>query len=331
MIAPSRCPTAIRLIAATHDHLKQHSKKNTVVTDADCKAYVKPESKKQEKTSARQNKGKAKQYGIIPRMDEITAHKLIALTSEFYRHNARSFSETRQHAWGGWEKVADTCNLILQEPQLSVLDMACGNLRFARFLENKLICSNSQNRSVDIYAIDNCQELASKNGMDHNPSFTNRKDNVQIHFQKLDILEELSRKKLSENVSAPECNMTVCFGFMHHVPIAAWRTQLLNSLIDHTAQGGHIAVSFWQFLKNEKLRKKAEKATAQGCAAYNITFTDTNDRLLSWQDSTSTFRYCHNFDDAEIDQLLQDVSPQAELISRFIADNLNTYIVLNRR
>lgn len=57
-----------------------------------------------------------------------------------------------------------------------------------------------------------------------------------------------------------------------------------------------------------------------------------NDYLLGWQDTQGLYRYCHHFDEPEIERLLAAVADSAELVSRFEADgktgNLNEYVVL---
>ena len=57
-----------------------------------------------------------------------------------------------------------------------------------------------------------------------------------------------------------------------------------------------------------------------------------NDYLLGWQDTQGLYRYCHHFDEPEIERLLAMVADSADLVSRFEADgktgNLNEYVVL---
>lgn len=52
------------------------------------------------------------------------------ITRTFYEEHAPSFSATRQDGWEGWKRLVSH----LSEPCLSVADIACGNLRFERFL-----------------------------------------------------------------------------------------------------------------------------------------------------------------------------------------------------
>ena len=60
----------------------------------------------------------------------------------------------------------------------------------------------------------------------------------------------------------PQADISVSFGFMHHVPLPEWRVQLLNSLIEATKPGGFVCVSFWEFLADEGLAAKLIKHTS---------------------------------------------------------------------
>ena len=98
-------------------------------------------------------------------------------------------------------------------------------------------------------------------------------------------------------------------------------------------------MSFWRFLDDERLARKAHEATARArielARAFDWTRLDAGDRLLGWQDRTDVFRYAHSFSDAEIDALIASLGDRAELIARFRSDGrsdaLNEYIVLRAR
>ena len=64
----------------------------------------------------------------------------------------------------------------------------------------------------------------------------------------------------------PQADISVSFGFMHHVPLPEWRVQLLNSLIEATKSGGFVCVSFWEFLADEGLAAKAYKTHERALA-----------------------------------------------------------------
>ena len=88
--------------------------------------------------------------------DIATLRQLNALTSQFYERKAASFSATRQAPWRGWSRaldiIAQTDGTFGRHP-LAVLDLACGNLRFERFLAERSA------GPLSVIALDNCGPL----------------------------------------------------------------------------------------------------------------------------------------------------------------------------
>ena len=261
-------------------------------------------------------------------MDTATARALIELDTAFYRAHAESFSATRQAPWQGWRQVAGLLrDRARTAGALSVLDLACGNLRFERFLSAELAgCT------LAFHAVDNCPELVDAPASERA---------VRLHT--VDILGEL----LAGNdplAGIPRGDVAVCFGFMHHVPGFELRRAVLDALLAHTEPGGVVAISFWQFMHDERLARKARATTeahapelpggpsptVPGGAAL-----EAGDYLLPWQDSEHALRYCHHFDDAEIDRLVATLpAGAAREVARFSADgrsgDLNRYLILER-
>lgn len=275
------------------------------------------------------------------------ARTLAALTQEFYDTHAASFSATRQAPWQGWQRVADIARKELLAEQdagtphpdaptparqaLRVCDLACGNLRFERYLADAL-----PGTELTFHAIDSCIDLAGKT-----PDMGN------VSFLELDILGALADAADADSLPAelagiPPCDLTVCFGFMHHVPGAELRARLLKALLDLTRPGGLVAVSFWQFMHDERLARRAHEAeaaaseaVAAGKLALDLTDLEPNDHLLGWQGTHGAFRFCHHFDEAEIDALLGPLPEGAvQELARFSADgkagDLNRYVILRR-
>ncbi|MCL1798168.1 MAG: hypothetical protein FWG23_00270 [Eggerthellaceae bacterium] len=160
---------------------------------------------------------------------------------------------------------------------------------------------------------------------------------VSVSYQSLDVLGTLLQGlRIGDKVEAPACDLSVSFGFMHHVPLPVWREEVLASLVAQTRPGGFVAVSLWQFLNDAALREKArhshERALAEGGLRELDGRLDGNDRLLGWKGIPGTYRYCHSFSEPEIDRLVESVAGRASLASRFTSDgrtkHLNTYLVL---
>ena len=256
-------------------------------------------------------------------MDKGLALRLCALTGEFYRANAESFSQTRQSPWQGWVRLLEVMGLASGQEPLRVLDLACGNLRFERYLADTL-----PGRMLSGYAVDNCDPLVEAGERGEFGPLS------RIAFQNLDVIERLSGGSLREALEVPDtsCDLAVSFGFMHHVPLERWRVGLLRALIAKVRPGGFVAVSFWRFLNSDKLTRKAQETTGRARAELGLPELPQNDYLLGWQDTQGLYRYCHHFDEPEIERLLAMVADSADLVSRFEADgktgNLNEYVVL---
>lgn len=262
--------------------------------------------------------------GATKGAEEVLALRLCALTGEFYRANAESFSQTRQSPWQGWVRLLEVMDARAAERELlRVLDVACGNLRFERYLADTL-----PSRMLSGYAVDNCDPLVEAGERSEFGPLS------RIAFQNLDVIERLSGGRLRESLEAPDASrdLAVSFGFMHHVPLECWRAELLRTLIAKVRPGGFVAVSFWRFLNSDKLAGKAKETTSRARAELGIPELPPNDYLLGWQDTQGLYRYCHHFDEPEIERLLAMMADSADLVSRFEADgrtgNLNEYVVL---
>lgn len=256
--------------------------------------------------------------------EEVLALRLCALTGEFYRANAESFSQTRQSPWQGWVRLLEVMDARAAERELlRVLDVACGNLRFERYLADAL-----PGRMLSGWAVDNCEPLVEAGERSEFGPLS------RIAFQNLDVIARLSGGRLWESLEAPDASrdLAVSFGFMHHVPLECWRVELLRALVAKVRSGGFVAVSFWRFLNSDKLAGKAKETTSRARAELGIPELPPNDYLLGWQDTQGLYRYCHHFDEPEIERLLAMMADSADLVSRFEADgktgNLNEYVVL---
>ena len=280
-------------------------------------------------------------------MNPAIARGLIALNNRFYADHAASFSATRSAPWAGWSRLADELKRrgwdAPENTGRSVLDLACGNLRFERFLTQALPAVY-----LDFTAVDSCPELAAVSGAPGAPNMS------FVTCHQLDILRFLldgSAETPNEREGSPATplprprlaerpyDLAVCFGFMHHVPGADLRYRLLDLLVDSVAPGGFIAISFWQFMDDSRLAAKA--AHADACtteyppfSGFSPSSLDKNDHFLGWQEDRRPLRYCHHFDEGEIDALVAHATSRVRELVRWSADGssgtLNRYLLLQR-
>ena len=163
-------------------------------------------------------------------MDTKFAQMLCQLNNDFYRDQAVSFSDTRHAKWPGWECcLKAVSSVFLDQSNSVVLDVACGNLRFEKFLASQLL-----ERQIQVWALDSCDELlpqtcagtlvekVNADGAD-TPDATDV--HLQINYLHCDVMEAIGSSKVF-TYGIPQADISVSFGFMHHVPLPEWRVQL---------------------------------------------------------------------------------------------------------
>jgi len=262
------------------------------------------------------------------------ARRMNRLNEDFYRDNARSFDQTRQGAWPGWEHcLGPAMNVLSQDGGARILDVASGNLRLARYLAERL-----PGTKVSYHGIDSCPMLARG---------VRLPEGWDVTLQDLDVVGTLLDKKLEEDLGAPggdlrvrleggAADLVACFGFFHHVPTTEARRRLLQELLSYTRTGGLCCVSLWRPMSDRRIARRARESTRAGLRSLGLSEKelDKGDYLLGWQGRPDTWRYCHHFDEGEIDGLVRAAQGTAELTARFCADgkagDLNSYLVLTR-
>lgn len=245
------------------------------------------------------------------------------------------------------------CSEEPAQAPVRVLDVACGNLRFEEFLAREL-----SGVPISCVALDDCEELAESAFGDGRASAPSM---VKMSFKTFDVLGCLAEAcKVNDDAICPPASsmvgkpasealcrelsvvsggapfdMAVCFGFMHHVPLSEWREALLRALAGCVRPGGVVCVSFWRFLDDDRLARKAAEATERALREASLRQLadgfEPGDRFLGWQDRADSFRYCHHFSGEEIDGLSRSVADIAHEVARFRADGksaaLNEYVV----
>ncbi len=247
-----------------------------------------------------------------------------------------------------------------------ILDVACGNVRFKSFLEGAL-----PNATWDYRAVDACEQLVgapagvafmpcdivatliegralpfAPSGSEGAGTAPASGEPTGVAFVPAgsagDAREDAPREdavRKSAGSEGANADLTVCFGFFHHVPGCAARERLLRALCAATVPGGLVAVSLWRFMDEPGLAKKAHEsheAALRHFAEQGLCLNlDANDYLLGWQQAQGVFRYCHHFADEEVMALAASVSNVAQLADCFHADgrtgDLNEYLVFRVR
>lgn len=276
-------------------------------------------------------------------MDAQTARALCALNERFYRGQSASFSATREMPWPGWRRCLERMEQAAGEGGVdargaSALDVACGNLRFERFL-----CSERPHAPWRFFAVDNCDALVERGLRDFGAKFALEEgggvSGATVAYQSMDVAgalldEAAGGASLASRLTAPACDAVVAFGFLHHIPGEENRVRFLRALAEKTLSGGIVAVSLWRFADDARLAEKARATDAQARLELGLSTLDEGDYLLGWKDVARAWRYCHHFSEAEIERLSASVADRAALIDRFPSDGrsgrLNEYLVFRR-
>lgn len=307
-------------------------------------------------------------------MTRTTMRALCQLNTEFYKRNAASFSQTRTAPWEGWRRCMAACGFddsdeaALGQPENaqtadSVLDIACGNLRFEAFLANTY-----PHIDWSFFAVDNCEPLVASGQEDIAK---------KVHFTCEDIVSNLLEglpaaepANIPALAAATPFDLVVSFGFLHHIPSFDLRRQFLLEALSQVKPGGYLVVSFWQFLNDPAKRAKIEQTHVEALAlfasgaearandrdaldrgvgsfssdnpnpsclkppAFFAGSLEPNDYFLGWKNEPGNYRYCHHFSNEEIDRIITALAPHATVIESFSADgkpgNLNRYVVFKR-
>ena len=240
-------------------------------------------------------------------MDEHTRQQLNEMNRQFYTQTATAFNQTRAVAWQGWQHLIPYI-LVDTEPY-GVLDIGCGNARFANFL------AKHRTKPFEYHGIDSNPTL-----LQYAEDSVLLLPHVTTQFWELDFVEQSLPSE-----SLDTYDLVVVFGVMHHIPGYAERSAFLRSCTQFVKETGLLVFACWRFLDIPRLQKRLQPWKTSVAV-------ESNDYLLDWRRDTHALRYCHYVDDAEHDALVAATGLN-ELV-RFRADgetgNANCYSVLIR-
>lgn len=245
---------------------------------------------------------------------------LIETNNTFYNENFLSFSRSRSLPWNGWVEAGSVLNSHFSNMnKIKILDLAAGNGRFIKYiLDNFDIV-------VDALMVDSSTDLLGEFSREN-------EKNSQIEKINIDIIKSLLVNKI-DTIKKDSFDLSVSFGFFHHVPSFDLRKKLLELLINATKNEGFVFISFWNFTKTfideQKYIRQTKKFLCQTC--FNISDLDYNDYLIGWK-NTNSFRYCHSFSTQEINSLLKNFTNNISIIKNYYHDgktqNNNHYLLL---
>lgn len=292
------------------------------------------------------------------------------INQNFYDAQAQSFSDTRTHGWPGWVRLdthitREVYDFSNAGSPYVVADIACGNLRFGRFLMQR-----HPTTSFEFHAYDACKELldlgvawensegsedalaphiSQSSARASSPVNSISPQRAHTHLKPVvyDVMGALITSYLEQGADtllpspsqlAP--HLIACFGFMHHIPTQALRIHFLKTLCSQAPSGALVALSFWEFLKDGTRASKAYQAHTealnQGVLPEHLTsFLEAHDLFLGWSNQKHAARFCHAFTSDELDGIIDALADTAVLIDRYVEDgkthDLNEYLIMRVR
>ncbi len=215
-------------------------------------------------------------------MKKHTVEALLAVNRRFYRERAAEFSRSRERPWSGWGEILSRAGALLPEHP-RVLDVGCGNGRFARFLAERL------GRTFDY-----C-------GIDESPL------GLAEARRRLPGLVFVERDFLQEPLPEGEFDLVALFGVLHHVPGRENRLRLLMRLSALLAQGGLLAFSLWRFDRYERFQEKIvpwDEFSSRSGVEVERADLEPGDHVLTWGGDRPAYRFCHAMSDDEERELV---------------------------
>lgn len=211
-----------------------------------------------------------------------TLDRLNQINRKFYATFAASFSETRSES-------AQELQVIL--PYIAdgarVLDIGCGNGRVAALLDR-------QRRGVVYVGVDASEEM-----MGNARRKAQGAEFVAVDITQPDWMDRLPGQAGSQPAPrAFEC--VLMLAVLHHIPGGDVRARLMRQARELLAPQGHLVVSTWQFMDNERMRKKIVPWSTVGIDEREL---EPGDVLLDWKRGGVGLRYCHWIGKDELDAL----------------------------
>ena len=240
--------------------------------------------------------------------------RLLALNRSFYATVASEFDATRGGLPAGWTELEPFLPDAPAGGALGVLDVGCGNGRFARFLDLR-------QQPTQYVGVDGDEHLLTL-AAEHTAALTY----VQPRFLQAD----LAVPGWSQPLSAAAFDLVVCLAVLHHIPHLGRREQLLGELAAALHPQGVLVLSNWQFLTSSRFRQKQAPWSSIGLDKADV---EAGDALLPWNQGAHALRYVHQVDEGEVASLAHASGLVVE--HSFYADgkegNLNLYSLLRRQ
>ncbi len=171
-------------------------------------------------------------------MQSAVQAQLLALNRRFYATVAEEFDRTRQSLPAGMVTLAEK---LMQPNPLRILDVGCGNGRFARALAQVGV----QGHYTGVDADERLLALAAEQ--------TQGLVNLPATLRMADLADA---DRVQAVADCGPFDVIVCLAVLHHFPGYALRARIVRTLAAQLAPEGVLALSTWQFLGSERFVEK---------------------------------------------------------------------------
>ncbi len=241
-------------------------------------------------------------------MDDSIRQRLLALNRTFYSRFAAAFSATRFAAQPGYARI-----IRYFPPTCHVLDLGCGNARFAHFLDTHV-------------------EWAMYLGVDVSPGLLRvaraqaaSLARVRARF----LLLDLGEPGWAGMLDGVRFDVVLALAVLHHIPGGAYREAFVREAAALLKPGGYLILSNWRFLHSERMRRKIVPWERIGLTEADV---EPGDYLLDWKKEGYGYRYVHQVTEEEVEALAAAAS--LAVVEHFHSDgregDLSLYSVLQR-
>ncbi|MEM9174512.1 MAG: class I SAM-dependent methyltransferase [Myxococcota bacterium] len=255
-------------------------------------------------------------------MDEFTRRQLHALSRAFYDERAEAFDASRIGLpWPGWTRLRES----LPTARASVLDVGCGNGRFAAWLAQADVAFDYVGTDASASLLAAARERVA-------PALAAA--GCEARFVAQDFLERPDGP--GEALPQGPFSLVALMGVLHHVPGRETRAGLVAAAADRLAPGGLLALTLWRFAGRPRFEKRRVPWSAVGTvlgAPVDEARLEAGDALLRFGDDPEAApRYCHETDEAELEDWARAAG--LETVALFAADgaqgDLNRHWIARR-
>jgi tRNA (uracil-5-)-methyltransferase TRM9 len=233
------------------------------------------------------------------------------LNKQFYdQAGSVDWNQKPDYYWDGWYQLTKFIQPKLSDNKFKILDLGCGNSRFANFLVSEL--DSEQIAQIEYLGVDFSVNLMYTFLTNTQPNF------AKFQLMELDVIMELHQLKETD------FDLIVMFGLIHHIPSHQTRTKFFEQVASLLKPSGLLIFTTWQYLDTPRLANRVvQPKTEVGQKIYEQlglkgSDLEVGDNILDWPRRIGSYRYSHYFDDYEVNGLID--SSNLELVDSFVCD-----------